>query len=153
MQGLFNWIPTTDDDGNRVNVVNDKFWIYWAISVPLTIITLIGWGLWWRVEMKRYPKDESEKEDEPKTPPGWIAQMMETLGWTKDEVIPPPEKRPRKSHSWVFGGVRRKSKLGVDGNPTSLSTNMLADTEAGAGQSPLELVSPKSQLSRRLPHT
>lgn len=152
MQGLFNWIPTTDVNGNVVNVVNDKFWIYWAISVPLTIITLIGWGFWWRVEMERYPKDETEKE-ELKTPPGWIAQMMETLGWSKDEVFPPSQTEPRKSHSWVFGGVRRKSKLGVDGNPLSLSMNQLADTEAGTTQSPLELVSPKSQMSRRLPIT
>jgi hypothetical protein len=54
---MFNWQYDggADDSGNRV--VSGRFWVYWIIAVPLTLITLLGWGFWWRLEMKRYEKD------------------------------------------------------------------------------------------------
>jgi Mg2+ and Co2+ transporter CorA len=38
---LFNW----NADRNST-VVNDRFWIYWAVTVPLTLSTLIIWLSW-----------------------------------------------------------------------------------------------------------
>ena len=29
-------------------VVSDKIWIYWVISIPLTIITVLSWFMWQR---------------------------------------------------------------------------------------------------------
>jgi glutamate-1-semialdehyde 2,1-aminomutase len=140
MQGLFNWEPGTTDSGGEVDVVNDKFWIYWAISAPLTVITITGWAIWWRIEMNRYPKDPS---DEAVPPAGFAAQIMETLGWTPSDVNPPPTEKNRIDN-WVFGGRRRRSKLGVDGNPEVDPADLLMEAEAGAAQSPV--TSPKSPL-------
>jgi hypothetical protein len=51
---MFDWQHGggAGDSGNRV--VSGRFWIFWVIAVPLTMITLLGWGFWWRLEMKRY---------------------------------------------------------------------------------------------------
>jgi hypothetical protein len=146
MQGLFNWEPSAAGDGDApVKVVNSRFWIYWATALPLTAVTLIGWAIWWRIEMRRYPDEEGEKAS---APPGFAAQIMETLGWQPADVVPAAtEKRMRDN--FVFGGRRRQSKLGVDGNP---SESEIIQAEAGARQSPY--VSPKSPgdaASRPLP--
>ncbi|KAI0436986.1 hypothetical protein F4803DRAFT_196878 [Xylaria telfairii] len=50
--GLFNW----QDEGM---VVSKLFWVYWALSIPLTIIVAVGWRLWWSVEKKRFDEDVS----------------------------------------------------------------------------------------------
>jgi hypothetical protein len=50
---MFDW-QYSGDGGAEAGVVSNRFWIYWAIAVPLTMITLLGWGFWWRIEMKRY---------------------------------------------------------------------------------------------------
>jgi hypothetical protein len=141
MQGLFNWLPSAAGSGETVDVVNKKFWIYWAISAPLTAATIVGWAIWWRYEMRRYPTDPSDNTAA--APAGFAAQIMETLGWTAGDVNPPPVAK-RKLDNWVFGGRRRQSKLGIDGNPDVDPADLLMDTEAGAVRSPI--TSPKSPL-------
>ncbi|GAP82627.2 hypothetical protein SAMD00023353_0101590 [Rosellinia necatrix] len=48
--GLFDW------QGGGM-VVSDMFWVYWALSVPLTILVGVGWRVWWSFEKKRFDKD------------------------------------------------------------------------------------------------
>jgi hypothetical protein len=31
-----------------------NFWIYWVISVPLTIVVLLTWRIWWHREKNHY---------------------------------------------------------------------------------------------------
>ena len=55
---MFNWQYSegrTDGQSPGGAVVSTRFWLYWAIAVPLTLATLMGWGVWWRVEMRRNP--------------------------------------------------------------------------------------------------
>ena len=42
---LFNW---SNDPGD--SVLNSHFWVYWAVTVPLTVAVLSTWWLWkeWR---------------------------------------------------------------------------------------------------------
>jgi hypothetical protein len=137
MQGLFNWEPSGGGDSDEpLDVVSSRFWIYWATAVPLTILTLVGWAIWWRVEMRRYPDEEGEQKP---APPGFAKQIMETLGLQPADVTPAP--RERKRDTFVFGGRRRAEKMGVDGNPTE---SEILQAEAGALRSPH--VSPKSPL-------
>ena len=35
-------------------VISANFWIYWAITIPLTIAVIIGWRLWWVHEDRAY---------------------------------------------------------------------------------------------------
>lgn len=39
---MFNWGAERETD-----VVSNRFWIYWAITVPSTVAVLVLWRLWW----------------------------------------------------------------------------------------------------------
>lgn len=43
-------------------------WIYWAITLPLTIILMIGWRAWWAIEEKswRLELEQAEMENRQK---------------------------------------------------------------------------------------
>ncbi|KIW05663.1 uncharacterized protein PV09_03527 [Verruconis gallopava] len=45
---MFNW-AAKDGEG----LLSGHFWIYWAVAVPLTFVTISGWALWWRIETQR----------------------------------------------------------------------------------------------------
>ena len=52
---MFDWQYSGDSNRNAGSgVVSKRFWVYWVIAVPLTAVTLLGWGFWWRVEMRRF---------------------------------------------------------------------------------------------------
>ena len=59
---MFNWQQSDDSTSShgKAMVVSPQFWIYWAVTVPLTLITLIGWALWWNFEKRRYDIDIHE---------------------------------------------------------------------------------------------
>jgi len=70
---MFNWqaslnsdssVPATDIGGQ---VVATDFWIYWVVSVPLTLLVLLGWRIWWHYQKlyyaRRYPHALEEEED------------------------------------------------------------------------------------------
>lgn len=42
---LFEWDATKGSE-----VVNRRFWVYWAITIPLTIVTFMAWMLWLRYQ-------------------------------------------------------------------------------------------------------
>ncbi|RSL88390.1 hypothetical protein BHE90_000049 [Fusarium euwallaceae] len=50
---LFDW---SAKDGKRV--INSRFWTYWAIALPLTLMVLIGWLSW----LKMHQKNEDRKQ-------------------------------------------------------------------------------------------
>lgn len=56
--GMFTWSSggTTSNTSNTLSISRD-FWIYWAVTVPLTIITLMGWAIWWKFEEYRYDRN------------------------------------------------------------------------------------------------
>jgi Mg2+ and Co2+ transporter CorA len=51
---MFQWQPSGGGDQGSSDVVSDKFWIYWVVAVPLTVLTVVGWGVWWKWELKKY---------------------------------------------------------------------------------------------------
>jgi hypothetical protein len=48
--GFYNFDPTNPESGWRVS---HQIWVYWAISIPLTIVTVISWLVWQRRFSKR----------------------------------------------------------------------------------------------------
>ncbi|KAL2856817.1 hypothetical protein BJX68DRAFT_192049 [Aspergillus pseudodeflectus] len=65
---MFNWEEAASD------TVSPRFWIYWVVAAPLTLLTLGGWALWWSFEKHRYDQhlEETVKHaSEIKTPPWW----------------------------------------------------------------------------------
>lgn len=50
---FFNYTPPQDGRGGEW-LISEKFWIYWAFAVPLTVLTLGMWVLrqrWMRIGM------------------------------------------------------------------------------------------------------
>lgn len=62
--GIFNWQPD-DSSGGGTAVVSYDFWVYWALTIPLTILILVLWRAWWvgqdRYFRKHLSKDLSEE--------------------------------------------------------------------------------------------
>lgn len=38
---MFNW--GAEDSSN---ILSGRFWVYWAISIPLTVTTIVSWLAW-----------------------------------------------------------------------------------------------------------
>lgn len=70
---LFDWTAKNGD-----NVTGDRFWIYWAVTVPLTVVVLALLFIWFRIHdqresesKKEYP-ERSAKQDAP----SWLSSHM-----------------------------------------------------------------------------
>ncbi|ETS86348.1 hypothetical protein PFICI_00176 [Pestalotiopsis fici W106-1] len=59
---MFNWQPGTESD-SAASYISDKFWIYWAFSLPLTILVMGGW-YWWSLKGMQIWKRSFSKADE-----------------------------------------------------------------------------------------
>ena len=63
--GMFNWQSSVPSSSSRI--VSSYFWIYWAFTIPLTIIVAFSWRLWWAWEKRCLDQDvllEIEKIEE-----------------------------------------------------------------------------------------
>jgi hypothetical protein len=49
---MFNWQASGEDADGVVVVPN--FWIYWVVSVPLTVFIIVGWRVWWHFQKSYY---------------------------------------------------------------------------------------------------
>lgn len=53
---MFNWQAYLPDESpNRV--LSPYFWIYWAITAPLTAIVAFSWRIWWKWEKRNFDRD------------------------------------------------------------------------------------------------
>ena len=57
---LFDW--NQQDEGE---VLSKKFWIYWAVAVPLTALTVLGWAAWWYFELGRFERNIKSIRERP----------------------------------------------------------------------------------------
>ena len=71
---LFNW---TAMDGE--NVTEDRFWVYWAVTVPLTIIVLLLLFIWFRVQDQNAKESKKEAEDH--------SRKQETPSWLSSRTL------------------------------------------------------------------
>lgn len=53
---MFNWQASSSggDGGGAEPIVVPQFWIYWAVSLPLTIAIVMGWRVWWHFQKAYY---------------------------------------------------------------------------------------------------
>ena len=47
MSGFFSWVP----GGNLT--ISPHFWIYWVVTIPITVLVLVVWAIWLRWNQKR----------------------------------------------------------------------------------------------------
>ena len=84
---MFQWQASpsgslSSSSASPADTLSNKFWIYWATTIPLTIAVIIGWRLWWVHEDSVYSaqlagevdgmvaKDDNEKYAEGPTVQG-----------------------------------------------------------------------------------
>ncbi|KAK6193979.1 hypothetical protein LQW54_011908 [Pestalotiopsis sp. IQ-011] len=62
---MFNWqsSESTSDNGSS-EIVASNFWIYWATTVPLTLVILVAYRLWWRKQKVIYAEKYEAKTDQ-----------------------------------------------------------------------------------------
>lgn len=120
--GIFNW--QGDDDGtdgsgggggDDAAVVGYDFWVYWAITIPVTIIILVLWRAWW-VGQDRYFRKHLSKD------------LSEERYWTDD-------RRPRKLetsflYDFLYMSVRKGEAAAPDygSGPTMFSSTTTTGT-------------------------
>lgn len=56
---LFNW-----DADKSSSVLKERFWIYWAITVPLTLTTLVIWLSWTHRQTLLHRAQEKKDRDQ-----------------------------------------------------------------------------------------
>jgi hypothetical protein len=50
---MFNWQAGDTSDigsGSSAQVVMHYIWIYWVITVLLTVLVIVGWRVWWTMQ-------------------------------------------------------------------------------------------------------
>lgn len=119
--GIFDWQSGDEsgvgDDSDKDPVVGYDFWVYWAITIPLTILILVLWRAWW-VGQDRYFRKHLSKE------------LSEERYWTDD-------RRPRKLetsflYDFLFMSVRR-GEASVEHNGAGRGTIGAAMSHHGPG--------------------
>lgn len=53
---MFDWHASTSKESGS-GVVSSYFWVYWAITLPLTLIVAFSWRLWWSWEKRNFDRD------------------------------------------------------------------------------------------------
>ena len=74
---LFEWDAV--DDGT---VVSKRFWIYWAVTVPLTILTLVVWVLWTSRQARVHKVSEKRAREEL-----WVDIDVERRGGVEEKEV------------------------------------------------------------------
>jgi hypothetical protein len=57
-----NSTSTSSQDNSNPPVVSSQFWIYWAVTIPMTIIIVMIWYIWEKRREKRYQMEDNELE-------------------------------------------------------------------------------------------
>ncbi|KIW69467.1 hypothetical protein PV04_05343 [Phialophora macrospora] len=53
---MFDWLPS-EDDGGETPRVSTKFYAYWCITVPLTVLVMAGWLMWYKRADRAWQKE------------------------------------------------------------------------------------------------
>lgn len=89
---MFDWATQSGE----ADTVSKKFWIYWAVTIPLTLLTMIVWRIWWLWQERLYEKEVNEAVGEVKDE-GARPSERRMHGHSIVEVTTEPR---RRSHGW-----------------------------------------------------
>ena len=57
---MFNWQAGLIDQADA-HIVNPRFWIYWAVTIPLTVALIVIWRIY--ATCTQGPKEEGVEEE------------------------------------------------------------------------------------------
>lgn len=55
---FFNYQPASGG-GKESFTVSNRFWVYWVLAAPLSVMMLLIWAFWERRTIKRHHKDST----------------------------------------------------------------------------------------------
>jgi Mg2+ and Co2+ transporter CorA len=63
VSGLFgmNFFDFSEESGVQTWNISSKFWLYWAITIPLTLVTIFVWVLAFHGEALKWPGGRRKK--------------------------------------------------------------------------------------------
>ena len=95
---LFNW-----SSAEAEAILNDRFWIYWAVTLPLTVVVISTWWFWknWR-QRKDSTNDQAALQETP---------QQEELQAEKQEV--PFPSQPSGGITHFVSKLRRRNRLRI----------------------------------------
>ncbi|KUI59157.1 hypothetical protein VP1G_06395 [Cytospora mali] len=105
---IFDWQPESNGD----TVVSYRFWIYWCLTIPLTILILVLWRAWW-VGQDRYFREHLSKD------------LSEERYWTDNRQ--PRELETSFLHDFLYMSVRR-GEASAEAGPAIFPTSTKGST-------------------------
>lgn len=123
---------TPDDDNEQV--LSAKFWVYWLIAVPLTVIILCVWRGWWVTEDRYFRRHLSKELSEERywTSDGQPRRLERSFLYdffrlsARWDEAPQSEKHKTKSKM-----QRAKEKLGAKAEGHGLPAGLSATVDFG----------------------
>ncbi len=58
---MFDWSSSALSSTDVTNkTVSTQFWIYWAVTIPLTLSAMVAWRLWWLWQERKNAREMSD---------------------------------------------------------------------------------------------
>lgn len=57
---MFDWASESSNPADNGDTVSKKFWIYWVVTVPLTLLVIVLWRIWWLWQEKSYQREVND---------------------------------------------------------------------------------------------
>ena len=110
--GMFDWSDATGEDHGHLS---DKFWIFWAVAVPLTALTMMGWYGWYRHADQKWQIRLDRVNRNTRKPVETDSQPAQSMGGNKREGGKefPCKRTQHFGHarlSWAAATLGRKGK-------------------------------------------
>lgn len=72
---MFDWKPESPE----TQITSKYFWVYWAVTIPLTATVIGVWRVWWGMEEKKYQEELRRAKQDLKIPVDYDEQEKAIL--------------------------------------------------------------------------
>jgi hypothetical protein len=66
--------------------VSSNFWLYWAVTIPITAVIVAVWYIWEKRRAMRYEREDSDLQSGMEDLERYIMQTMRKRTMTKDQT-------------------------------------------------------------------
>jgi hypothetical protein len=105
---MFNWHAADGSfsEAGSSSVVK-SFWVYWAVTVPLTVVVITIWRLWWSRERRQFEHEIDTAIDDTDNPTWRSDDRRATSAATAEASAVEPPGRHILGGAWFRGGGTR----------------------------------------------
>ncbi|KAL4729978.1 hypothetical protein ACLX1H_002007 [Fusarium chlamydosporum] len=142
---MFDWLGPDEEDGDsgdtprpmaeaiKVNRFGQNFWYYWATAVPLTVMILVIWRVWWVTQDRYFRRHLSQELSEERfwTADGKPRQLERSFLWDFFYLSARRDEKPRTEELAELETINSTTKEGYDGGlprATSMRQRQILET-------------------------